>query len=1262
MTMTTIHFRRMKAEPWGRGASACAPWTGDGANLAPGGNGPAGLRPKSSRPAFLFLLLLLLLPRPAAFSQAGLQDLFYTAATTRRDASGRPWAYLVWDATTPAILEGSHYAIYRKDGDAGSTALYQRVALVQRQTDPRIIQALVNRAVHLGGNPTELDDGMTKLFRTMTNAMSLPLPEKISAVIRGSAGQAAFESHLRLLGRSHPALAMALGLGHAELIPAGVKSTFEVRQFDPAKGRDLGVVGRVSVDPDAPVILPAPGAPVAVPENNPKGHLNAKLRWATPDDLRRFSLLNHGYNVWRIDAALALANQFHLTPPATSNLLALSATHSHQVRRVNHAPIVPATLLDAVSATNLAADASTVFLTDDNDRFRGGTAFQNGDRFYYFVTARDLLGRDGLVSAGLPVTLCNRLPPSPPKELRVENDYTYTNSAGRQVFKLSWKPNVNTPEDTATAYLVYRWIAQTQMLAFDAAGDYLAHRIAGPIPHLAGVTQMCVFDDSPDAPSMPADADATYWYTVRAIETNACGTNFSPNSPVVFGVLRDRVGPPAPTGWVELDCPSPTINPLDSFGSPEPGQDPYRVYYRAQATRLGDFLHWAEFTARVRKRGLVQQNPPVVGEVEEILPLGRVEFNETGLAEIDFDLARTNLLSVTFEARAVLANGMVSPTATFQNVVPLPSGLRQVAWFRADTVRTPTLLSSPREVRITSVQFSTNNGVVLHFTPALFASSRILVSSDLPGGWSEISGPVYATPGSVAFQDAGRASQPRRYYRLIADDYAVPPPCAHISTYQNGISQGIKQVVQLTPGSKEFKIYRRVDDGPLNLIAQGRGDYDQTGSVTNLDQALPAGAVTMCYYVQLSDRHGNPGPMTQLGACFVANQSPPPCPVVSAVERTGTTANRSALVRWFSPTSGVDYFEIRLAPKATAATPATPGGNPGTTAGSSRYRTTMQRAGETLTVVFGAAAVTDRIGSPALGNGPQFSWTITNLDEQEYTVHVVAVNKAGDRSGPKTGCNRGRRFQWTGPPLGTVPPQVPWPARPNLPVSTMPSVTARLLYQRTDSGLVLDQEHPAGIAIGSLTTASLTTNYLNCTTPPRILGFQPADSPADAGPTTILSVVANPLQHVYNAGPAGTDKLLPAVLYRTQVTNAAFPKVSGDVMQVSPLLEDIAHRLEPAAAPTYTWLLDPFIRATDHSEFPRSEFIGRGPNPAVPGCVTCGCDYYRVTTPVDYRLFLVDTQPALAGATYRYFLMRFDARTKEPIEVIDAGTLEIPAN
>jgi hypothetical protein len=1224
------------------------------------------------------LALALAASAPCCFGQAGLQDMFFAAGTSARDPANRNWAYLVWDSTTPAFLLGRQYAIYQKPGAAAADTLYQRVALVQRQTDARVIAALTNRAVNLGENLAELDDGLTKLFQSMTNALSLPLPEKISAIIRGATGNPTLEANLRLLAKSHPALAMSLGVAHAELIPGadGTEFTFEIREFDPAIGRDVGVVGRITVTAGQPAVLPAPDAPVLVPENNPKGHLNAKFRWATSAELRRLSLLGHGFNLWRMTRSFAEAGGYPFNPPPPGMFPILAEQHADDVRRVNRPPVLPGKRFDAATVADFAADPATVFVTDDNGRFDGRPPFQDGETFYYFVTARDLLGHDGFASPGTRVTLCNRLPPSPPKELRVENDYTYTNRAGQQVLKVFWTPKVNTPEDRATAYYVYRWTSQTQMLHFDALGDYLTNRIAGPIPHLDGVTELCVLDNGPGAPTMPANADETYWYSVRAAETNACGTNFSPSSRMVFGVLRDRVGPAAPTGSIELNCPSPTLAFTDSTGVGESGQNPHRAYFRVEASRIHSFLQWAEFTARVTWQRVISQNPLVIGPVEETNELGRVEFDGAGVAAINFDLPRTGLISVIFEARSVLANGLVSSTVVTSPRSPRPPDSRLLMWFEAGVTFATTAVSSPRPVRITRVNLSpdtTNYWVTLVIDPRVFARCRVQATPDLKNWTTIVVTNVFPGMGSVTFRDLARAGAPYRFYRLIPDD--APPPCVNLMTTDpvTGTVKGVKQVVNLTPASKEYRIYRRVDEGPLTLIAQGRGDYDERAAVTNLDQALPAGAVTMCYYAQLLDRHGNPSPMTQIGGCFTSIQSPPPCPVVSAVERAGTRENRKAIVRWFCPPSGVDHFRVLLTSVDTAPPGAVSGGS--TSGGTGRaFLGQRQVAGEVLRTIFTSAEVTDPVGSPRLGNGPQFTWTLTDLDEREYTVTVVAVSKAGDRSDQDVTCREGRRFRWTGPPLTNVPPQVPWPARglPALAKATnWPGVQARLMGH-TNGLPGYDASYPVGIQIGRIDYA---VSNVICSPPrsPLDVGDSPADVPIAQSLTRtsacvptqgtnmiLLPILDNPTNYLFlQSATSPADPLLPVVLYRTQVANEEFPTVSEDVVQVSPMIEKIAYAMEhPGSAdPGRVVLRDPFVRA-NQSSFRRSEvLVFPGPNcpPGMPFEA-------RTIEASSFDLYLLDTQPVLAGAAYQYFLVRFDPVTKEPVQVIPAGQACIPAN
>src|SRR4051812_14348820 len=86
-----------------------------------------------------------------------LEDVIYTVGTTTKDAAARNWAYLVWQGTTPDLIQNKHFAIYSKAGDATSANPLLRQSITGVQTEPTVIQAVLNRAVNLGDNLEQLE-------------------------------------------------------------------------------------------------------------------------------------------------------------------------------------------------------------------------------------------------------------------------------------------------------------------------------------------------------------------------------------------------------------------------------------------------------------------------------------------------------------------------------------------------------------------------------------------------------------------------------------------------------------------------------------------------------------------------------------------------------------------------------------------------------------------------------------------------------------------------------------------------------------------------------------------------------------------------------------------------------------------------------------------------------------------------------------------------------------------------------------------------
>ena len=105
-----------------------------------------------------------------------------------------------------------------------------------------------------------------------------------------------------------------------------------------------------------------------------------------------------------------------------------------------------------------------------------------------------------------------------------------------------------------------------------------------------------------------------------------------------------------------------------------------------------------------------------------------------------------------------------------------------------------------------------------------------------------------------------------------------------------------------------------------------------------------------------------------------------------------------------------------------------------------------------------------------------------------------------------------------------------------------------------------------------------------------------------------------------------------------------FPRVSSDVIQVSPLLEKIAYRLRPY--PEFNGLqgeaMDLLIGRSGESE------EGKVPGePVREGALSL------------HGLYFLDQQPVMSGARYRYFVMRFK-QNRELDQIIPAGEVTIP--
>ena len=1056
-----------------------------------------------------------------ARAQSGFGDIIYTVATTTTDTNGRPWAYILWQATTPGLLSGRTFAVYSKPGEATNNAPYVRLTVVQLQTDARSIEPLLRRSENIGEKSWQLQQDMMQLFANLMPSNSISRADQLSAVIRGSLVDDGHYRNLVLLARNHPGVALCMGFADAELVSTS-KTTFEIRNFDLAKNQDVAVVGRVTVDTGSPDTLPAPGSPVLMPDPSPRGDINLKFRWGTPDSLRRLGLLHFGYNLWRVPKAYAEAssNKWDVMPPALGVFAARALTESNIVKRVNRVPIVPGKIFTLTEATNVYAptgDSNTMFIADDDGRFRPGYTnygFTNGAKFYYFATARDILARDGQSSLGTLATVCDRMPPPVPMGVRVINDYSYDTATltSQQALRVIWNQVTNTT-DIVSNYWIYRWTSVTQM---NALSGNISNNLIAVVPHSGSWKTNSFLDVGPTSPTT-TNFGQTFWYTVRAGDCAACGQNLSGNSGPAYGVLRQRVGPQAPTAVIDWNCPDPWLDYVRAFNTTVQG--PASNYnFNVTCVRSNSQFAWAHFAVI---QNIYDPQNKFFGFVTNDLGLYFFGLNNT--VNATFSYPTQVYASTTFYCQAGTYDGkltlvVAAPTIS-EGGLPLPSGQM-----------------------VMEVDFSAHTIL-----------NRVNDAKN-----RRIDGPC-------------RSHDP------------IDPG--------TGLITPINICIYPTAGSKEWRLYQRVDDGPLTLYGAG-AVTNGLSSICIPNDSVPANPGTLCFYGQVLDVNGNASPLVRFGCLDIGTADQLPTPLLASISSSGDTNSPGMNLVWFCPPSGLDRFEVWIGVKQGSPPPPQVLSSQLSFSNGLIFSQAVTNSSTNETYTFYEYR-TPHIGQ-SFGNGtPQFLVNPTIEIGRSYAVLVKAVGKHGG-SGPASNIET---FQWK--KTNAPGPKVPWPARPLPTTNTTFGGFAWFLAPSSSPPGLASPDNSVAVLIGACT---LRESDVTGQRPIRLTAANPS-----------LLVATN---------PAGAS-LFPVVLYRYQTPNVNFPTVSGDVIQVSPLMEKIAYGFSGI----YTYIYDPFITVTQQG------LVG--------------------------YIWLLDTQPQISGATYKYLIVRFGAN-REIEEIIPTNEVPVP--
>jgi hypothetical protein len=1175
----------------------------------------------------------LVLSVAAARAQTPISNLVVTVGTTIQDNNGNSWSYVLLGAPQPQLLAGKQFAVYGKTGYPTNTGTFTLRGTIFQQINPNAANTLLNQSVALGENLTSLGTMLDTLLHNVPGITSQPLAQKVITAFQTAATDAHTAQLLALVAHVNPGLTLCAGQGFSEEITA--VTTYEVREVNPATGVAGQVVGQVTIIPANPVVLPAPGFPFQVVSNTPSDNLRIRLRWGTSDAFRRLSLLSYGFNVWRIPLASAIAGGYTNIPPTTAQIYA-----DTNFTLANQSPVMATKDFSTghgAGAADDPTDGTTYFFSDNNGTASGNPPFTDGEEFYYFITARDVLGRDGLVSPGGQAVACRHIPPQAPANVRVQNVY-HVKPTNQQAFMITWQQNTNA-SDLVNQYWIYRWLNSTSFVTNDATPS---NGVIGIVNQLAGTGTNSFTDNGANAPLTPGLSN--YWYTVRAVSLAACDPLVSPDSMPAWGVLRERFGPVAPTGQILGSCGSPEVifenfDYVTNTGPP----DTAHWNYRFTCQRRDPGTAWVQFWATNQ-----------YGEVESFGPIYFPPSGDTLQMDYSQNIVGTNdVASVACVAGSFY--GQVSPPATAVLTLAPLSNAKLETVFLAGQLMLTSLSSSDPLLAATggSQRCLPGNGATAYPDGTV----RMQFDTDYPGPMLVQANSGAVGIGFIPWIDVGVATRNAQGFWSVYYPACLLGPlpefrgcelnlpdegnCTqHITRgANNGPVNPIQISFVLTPRTHEYRLYRTVNGGPYTLIAQGGAVYnasDPLESVVCTDDAMPPSDALLCYYVQLLDEHGNGSPMTLLG-CKDVKPATLPRPVLAQPQDAGDNSNPQVTLNWFCATSGVYRFQVMI---QRADHPG--GGVPlGFSNATLKLLPTYNTAASFLGLLpnnlselsqFDAALLTPPAG-PAFGPGPQFTMTASVLLNVPYHISVAAMDDQGNAGEPSQVWN----FTWK--PTNALP-TVPWPARPlppvnpfdDIPVATLKSVfqprVAAVLMLNDD--LQLDETYPVGIRIGDLSpvpqpTPNIgTSNFLTyqVSSP---FGVIPLPPPPYVNPETLLFSRAS-LNPSRNGEP-----LLPIVVYRQQVTNAMFPRVTGHLTQVTPLIEHLAYSNSETNSVITVTIYDRLIAGGYEEEGDYSHLF----------------------------LYVRDQQPALLGASYQYFVVRLNSQ-REISETIPAGTVTIP--
>ncbi len=499
-----------------------------------------------------------------------------TVAQVANNENGVSHVFILVDGVEGAKL-APRYTLFHKPGVANAAGNYAKIGTILATENVNTVSAHLALAEDAGFNNAELESTLDGMLGDPTGSLAEKLLNTVNEHLPNGMG----ELRKRMLVRSFPQTALPLGQGFIAVVPSGT-NTFEVRN----EAGDQ-VVGRATTTGD-PAVLPAVGRLGERIDATATGDLTVSLRWCTPNALKLRSMHVAGYHIYRVSVERWQDQVGGSVPLNMDRDLLLTSLAHGVIDQVNRALVAPEEDLDCP----LDLTSETFFFIDANDtkdqprNAEGGEAFEDGEEVVYFAAGVSHVGVVGMPSPGLPVTVCDRLPPNPPADLRVDNkhDYDAATETGYDFLEVSW---VAQPDDEVEYYCVHRYREDANGALKDrASGNWPANNnLVAIVANVPNVFGRVVFRDDgtnevPGAlphPTIPANANETYWYTVCAIDRSACkddqgyGNVGAPTGAVPAALYRSD-GPGEADGRLRIPCCELVVTnePDGVNGTPEP--------------------------------------------------------------------------------------------------------------------------------------------------------------------------------------------------------------------------------------------------------------------------------------------------------------------------------------------------------------------------------------------------------------------------------------------------------------------------------------------------------------------------------------------------------------------------------------------------------------------------------------------------------------------------------------------------------------------